>query len=272
MCDHIRHRDHIAEYIPDSLAFHDRLTRVESLPNTRTNTSLASGPLQEIVESGFSIIPGPFRGSRLAELVSAYDEAMSQTSAPDYKTGSTTNRMLDLLSFSRIFDQVFLHNPLLEACHHVIGESFHLSSFLARTLKTGSSAQELHADLPRTSHDGPLLGFILMIDAFRKTNGATRLIPGSHEWPHLPKDILLDTRSHYPGERLACGEAGNMLIFNAAIWHGHTANHSSHERRSIQGYFVRRSVTQGYDFRGRLPDKAKAPMEPLARYLLALNE
>ena len=194
---------------------------------------------------------------------------MTQACGPDFKVASTTNRMSDLLSFNRIFDEVFLHKPLLEACGQVIGQPFKLSSFLGRTLRVAACAQELHADLPRNSHDAPLIGFILMIDPFRETNGATRFVPGSHRWPNLPSDNLLDSRSQYPGEQLACGEAGSMLVFNAAIWHGHTANRSSHERRSIQGYFIRRSVAQGFDFRSRLPDQIMARMTPLARYLLA---
>ena len=139
-------------------------------------------------------------------------------------------------------------------------------------MRAGTRAQELHADLPRTSPDAPLLGFILMIDPFRETNGATRFIPGSQNWPNLPGDTLLDARVPHPAEELACGEAGSMLVFNAAVWHGHTANRSLHERRSIQGYFVRRDASQGFDFRNRLPDKVKARMTPLARYLLALDE
>lgn len=242
------------------------------MPQIRIGTSLAGNSLKELAETGVLTIPGPLTGHRLAELVDAYDKVMSQASGPDYKAASTTNRMSDLLRFSRIFDEVFLHKPLRQACSQVIGEPFKLSSFLGRTLRAGTPAQELHADLPRTSPDAPLLGFILMIDPFSETNGATRFVPGSHKWPNIPSDTLLDTRLPYPGEKLACDEAGSMLVFNAAIWHGHTANRSSFERRSIQGYFVRRNVTQGFDFRGRLPNEIKARMTPLARYLLAIDE
>lgn len=245
---------------------------VDSMPEISIGTTVVRESLKELAETGFSTIPGPLTGNRLAELVDAYDQVMSQASGPDFKAASTTNRMSDLLSFSRIFDEVFLHKPLLEVCSQVMSEPFKLSSFLGRTLRAGTRAQELHADLPRTSPDAPLLGFILMIDSFRETNGATRFVPGSHEWPNLPSDALLDARLQYPGEKLACGEAGSMLVFNAAIWHGHTANHTSHERRSIQGYFVRRNVAQGFDFRGRLSGEVKAGMTPLARYLLALDE
>jgi ectoine hydroxylase-related dioxygenase (phytanoyl-CoA dioxygenase family) len=38
-------------------------------------------------------------------------------------------------------------------------------------------------------------------------------------------------------EVLASGEAGMLIVFNASIWHGHTANVTENLRRSVQGYF-----------------------------------
>jgi hypothetical protein len=180
--------------------------------------------------------------------------------------------MSDLLNYGSIFDDVYLYTPLLEACSHLIGEPFKLSSLLARTLRAGTPSQELHADLTSGSGDAPLLGFILMIDSFREENGATRFVPTSQNWTDLPSDRLCDTRAKYPGEVLCCGERGVMIIFNGAIWHGHTANVTSYARPSIQGYFVRRSARSGFDFRNRLLPAARTRMNPSARYLLALDD
>lgn len=222
--------------------------------------------------SGFLVIPGPLSGQRFDELAEAYDQLMTPACGPEFKVGTTTTRMSDLLSVNTIFDEVFVYPPLLEACSQLIGEPFRLSSFLARTLRAGTPAQELHADLPRSSEDAPLFGFILMIDRFRRDNGATRFVPGSHHWPNVPSDIVSDTRAQYPGEVLASGEPGTMVLFNAAIWHGHTANVTARPRRSIQGYFVKRNVAQGFCFRDRLAAHVQTRMSSLARYLLALDE
>jgi hypothetical protein len=245
----------------------------ERLQLTCRGGGLPSEPLRELVESGFVVIPGPLSGDRFNELVAAYDEAMAAGAAgPDFKIGSTSTRMSDLLAYAAVFDDVYLYPPLLEACRHVIGEPFKLSSFLARTLRGGTPAQELHSDLPRGSEDAPLLGFMVMIDSFREENGATRFVPGSHRWSELPSDRLADARAKYPGEMLGCGERGAMIIFDGAIWHGHTANATGEPRRSIQGYFVRRSARSGFDFRNRLTLEARRRMSPLACYLLALDD
>lgn len=238
----------------------------------RSGSTLPSQSVQQLVESGLLIIPGPISGDPFNELILAYDEMMAVASGPDFKIGSTTTRMSDLLSYGPAFDDIYLYPPLLEACSHIIAEPFKLSSFLARTLRAGTPAQELHADLARDSEDAPLLGFILMIDSFRDDNGATRFVPKSHTWADLPCDRLSDTRTKYSGEVLACGERGTMIIFNGAIWHGHTANVTSDVRRSIHGYFVRRSARSGFDFRNRLLPAVRTRMRPLARHLLALED
>ena len=237
-----------------------------------SGVTLPSESVRQLIESGFVVLPGPLSGDPFNEMAAAYDEVMAVAAGPDFKVGSTTTRMSDLLTYAPVFDNVYLYPPLLEACSHIIGGPFKLSSFLARTLRGGTPAQELHADLARNSEDAPLLGFILMIDSFREVNGATRFVPTSHNWTDLPCDQLTDTRAKYPGEVLGCGERGTMIMFNGAIWHGHTANVTSDSRRSIQGYFVRRSARSGFDFRNRLRPATHSRMSPFARYLLALDD
>lgn len=187
----------------------------------RSSHTLANQSLQRLAESGFLIIPGPIEADSFSELTAAYDEAMAIASGPDFRIGSATTRRSDLLNYGAVFHDLYVYSPLLEASSHIIGEPFKLSSCLGRTLRPGSSSDQLHADLPRGSEDAPMVGFILMIDPFREDNGATRYVPTSHNWPDLPSDRLSDPQAKYPVEVLACGEAGTMIIFNAAIWHGH---------------------------------------------------
>jgi len=244
---------------------------VDRILPLRADDALTCQAAKELAEVGFVSIPGPFSAHRFCAVAEAYDHAMATASGPDFNIGSTTTRMSALLGADASFEDVLIHEPLLQICGQFLGEDFKLSSFLGRTLRPGTSAQALHADLPRDSKDAPLLGFILMIDPFKEDNGATRFVPKSHTWRGAPGDVMPDTRAQHPGESLGCGEAGTMLLFNAAIWHGHTANVTSCERRSIQGYFVRRSGMQGFDFNSHLPKQVKARMPSLARYLLALQ-
>jgi Phytanoyl-CoA dioxygenase (PhyH) len=225
---------------------------------------------QQLIESGFTIIPGPILSSKLPKLSSAYDEAMGSASGADFNVGSTTTRLYDLVNRGSAFDEIYTYPALLEACLLVIREPFKLSSLLGRTLRPGTAAQELHVDLKRGSTDSPMVGFIFMVDAFSLENGATRFIPSSRCWKDAPSDRLFDTRAAYAGEVAACGDAGSLIVFDGAVWHGHAANNTREQRRSMQGYFVRRAAQSGIDFAARMNLETRRRISPLAQYLLSL--
>jgi hypothetical protein len=106
-----------------------------------SGSTLPSESLRQLMELGFVIGPGPLSGDPFNKLTAAYDEVMAAGAGPDFKIGSTTTRLSDLLAYSPVFDNVYLYPPLLEASSHVIGEPFKLSSFLARTLRAGTPTQ-----------------------------------------------------------------------------------------------------------------------------------
>lgn len=232
--------------------------------------ALSKASIDQLLISGFTTIPGPLSNDNLLDLAAAYDEVMEFGSWQNSGISNSLIRTHDFINRGPIFDVVYLHAPLIEACKVVINEPFKLSSFIGRTLKPQSAAQNLHADLPRASNAAPMVGFILMVDEFRSDNGATRFIPTSHIWPDEPSDRLADVGADSAEQVLACGPVGQMIIFNAAIWHGHTANRTFYPRRSIQGYFVRRNASPGLEFSNCIREETLARVAPLARYLLAI--
>ena len=186
------------------------------------------------------------------------------------RVGSTTTRVTDFVNRSSEFDDLYVCSPLLEACCHLIGRSFKLSSLQARTLRPDVPAQVLHIDVPRDSADWPLVGFILMVDAFRPDNGATRFVPGSHRWPGSPSDVMPDATADHADQVLACGAAGSLLIFDGSAWHGHTANRSANVRRSLQGAFIPRGGRAATNFAARMSLETAVRLGPVARWVLTL--
>jgi ectoine hydroxylase-related dioxygenase (phytanoyl-CoA dioxygenase family) len=224
----------------------------------------------ELQERGFVVLPGAVPSDQVERLATAYNAAMASATVDDVKIGDTSTRLSDFVNRGAEFDALYIFPPLLEACYLVICRPFKLSSLHARTVRPCTPAQDLHADVQRGSADWPLLGFIVMVDEFRPDNGATRFVPGSHRWPGTPADSISDRRAEYPGQVLACGDAGSLLVFNGSAWHGHTANASSDPRRSIQGAFIPRDGCAGTDFSAGMQLETRARLGPLARQVLAL--
>jgi Phytanoyl-CoA dioxygenase (PhyH) len=203
---------------------------------------LSPGAMQDLDDAGFVVIPGPVPPEGLAQLAKAYDSAVACAAAGDVSVGSTTTRINNFVNRGPEFGGLYLHRPVLEACCRVIGQPFKLSTMIARTLRPRAQAQGLHVDFACDSEGWPMVGFILMVDEFRRDNGATRFVPGSHRWSASPGDLMNDRRADEGRQVQACGPAGSMIIYNGSVWHGHSTNQTDEPRRSIQGAYIRREA------------------------------
>jgi hypothetical protein len=220
----------------------------------------------QLSEMGFVVVPGPPIPGGGAGLAQAYDRAVALADPKDVSIRSST-RVHDFVNRGPAFDGLYVHRPLLAACCQIIGRPFKLSMMLGRTLEPGAPAQPLHVDVKCGADGWPLVGFIMMVDAFHSENGATRFVPGSHRWPREP-DRWEDAPDTHSIEVLACGPVGSMILFNGSVWHGHTANRSNRSRRSIQGAFIPREAHAAIDQASRIRPETLARLGGLARYLL----
>jgi hypothetical protein len=231
---------------------------------------LSADVIRALKDNGFVVIPGPVIGAELEQLAAAYDTAIDSANPDDVGIGSTTTRVHDFVNRGAEFDEIYLDKHVLEACFHIIGQPFKLSTMLARTVRPHSPAQALHVDFERDANGYPMIGFILMVDEFRNDNGATRFVPGSHKWSVIPDELINDCVTDFENQVVACGLAGSMIVYNGSVWHGHTANLSNNPRRSIQGAFIRREAQSGIDLPARMKTETLARIGPLAKYLLNL--
>ena len=209
----------------------------------------------------------------------AYNRAVSTADAADVKfstsktvSNSSSNvRVNDFVNRGPDFDSIYIFGPLLAACNRIIGRPFKLSSMHARTLNPGAPAGGLHVDVKREADGWPLVSFILMVDEFHSENGATRFVPGSHLLPREPASLLDDPAATYPGEVLACGPPGSMLIFTGSVWHGFTANRTASGWRSIQGAFIPREATAATNWTARMRPETLQRIGDRAKHLLDLG-
>lgn len=228
--------------------------------------SLPREAAEDLDVHGFTVTQGALTRIQAAQLEAAYDAAVSGADPEDIKIGSTTTRVSDFVNRGSAFDWLYTHGPILAACAGVIQRPFKLSTLHARAVHPGAPAQQLHVDFERQTEGWPMIGFILMIDPFRETNGATRFVPGSHKWPKTPED---DVRSlHEEQQVVANGAAGSIIIYNGSIRHGHSANETMKARRSIQGAYIRRDAEAACNQKVLIRPETFRRITPLARYLL----
>ena len=113
---------------------------------------------------------------------------------------------------------------------------------------------------------------IWMLDDFTPDNGATRVVPGSHKWGKRPQDVLADPGAPYPGEVLVTGPAGGVVIMNAHLWHGGTANRTAAPRLAMHAFYCRRDKPQQQYQKRLLRPEVQAALSPELRELLALDD
>jgi ectoine hydroxylase-related dioxygenase (phytanoyl-CoA dioxygenase family) len=101
-----------------------------------------------------------------------------------------------------------------------------------------------HADFPRY-----LNGYVasvnvfFAIDSFCVANGATLVVPGSHQRPERGSQDSL-AKAAIPAE---C-PAGSMVVFDSTLWHAAGQNTSGKDRLAINQQFTRSWIKQQIDY------------------------
>jgi ectoine hydroxylase-related dioxygenase (phytanoyl-CoA dioxygenase family) len=113
---------------------------------------------------------------------------------------------------------------------------------------------------------------VWMLDDFTLENGPIRLVPGSHRWRQLPQQVLADPRSQHPQEIRLTGSAGSVVVMNAHLWHGGTANHTDRPRTALHAFYARRDKPQQQYQKRLLRPAVQQQLSPRLRQLLALDD
>jgi ectoine hydroxylase-related dioxygenase (phytanoyl-CoA dioxygenase family) len=211
----------------------------------------------------------------LQQRVDELFEKEGETAGSEFKPEPQTRRLANLVDKGSVFIQAIQMPAILECIEHVIGAEYKLSSVNVRSpLPHSTWVQPLHIDgggLP-DEKGYYVCNSIWMLDDFTLENGAIRMVPGSHCWNQRPQDVLSDPAAPYPGEVLLVGKAGTVLILNAHLWHGATANKTDQKRRAMHVYYTRRDKPQQLYQKKYLSREVQAVLPPQVRKILALDD
>ncbi len=120
-----------------------------------------------------------------------------------------------------------------------------------------------HRDFPRHLN-GYLasINLLFAVDAFSRDNGATFVVPASHQKEHPPAEEAFARAT--PAE---CNP-GTMLVFDSTLWHAAGDNTSGRDRLAINHQFTRSWIKQQIDYVRALPEETVLGCPPRTQQML----
>jgi hypothetical protein len=182
----------------------------------------------QLVERGFVILPRQLSQVTLDSARQEIGELLTGAEWGSGFDGSRTRRVWALLSRTRCMDEAALDPVVLEMACRTIGPGSQFSLTQATQIHPGQAAQVLHCEqgiypLPRDRD--VMITAMWALDDFTAANGATLLVPRSHEL----REGKPDRKDAIPAEM----PAGSVLIFLGRLWHAGGGNSSDHPRTGV---------------------------------------
>lgn len=206
----------------------------------------------EIAEVGYSVVPHVFTSAEVVALRDALARvfARERTLAEERGWANDTYRVAYMLpAKSRTLRDVAWHPNVLALAGAVLGDDCVLAALNGFTPAPGGGAQRLHQDQAAAAPSLTVqLHVVCALDAFTEENGATRVVPVSHRTPSAPAPDDLERRA-VP----VVAEAGGVVGYDAALWHGSGANRTRSPRLALHAYYTRPWVVPHWDFPASLP-------------------
>jgi ectoine hydroxylase-related dioxygenase (phytanoyl-CoA dioxygenase family) len=247
---------------------------LSALKETGVTESTLSQKEMDILDiDGYIVFPNLIDPIWLEELRYLFDKNIQKegvNAGKEVHQEKGARRLADMVNKGTAFDKIYTHPKVLAAVYHVIGREFKLSSLNGRDALQGEGLQGLHADWTGLGPDEPfhVCNSIWVLDDFKKENGATRVVPGTHRKSGKVSDYVADTLADHPDQELLIVPAGTVAVFNSHVWHGGTTNGTGEKRRAIHGYYCAREHEQQLDQSEYLRQITYERITPAARYIL----
>jgi ectoine hydroxylase-related dioxygenase (phytanoyl-CoA dioxygenase family) len=240
--------------------------------------SLTEQEKRRLDEDGFVILEDFMGEDLLAALRRRVEQLFAEEGERagwEFKQEPGCRRLANLVDKGEVFLRIIGHPGLLEYVRHVLGPDCKLSSLNVRSVNPHwPLAQPLHADMAAVADEKGywVCNSVWMLDDVTRENGAIRVIPGSHRRRQLPQEVLPDPGAPHPQEVLLTGRAGTVVVMNAHLWHGGTANRTDAPRTALHAFFCRRDKPQQLYQKKLLRPEVQAALSPELRRLLALDD
>lgn len=185
---------------------------------------------ERLPEGGHVILRGILSRREVAALTGAVRPLLDETprGRNDFE-GERTRRVYNLAGRTAAVHPLVEHPAIIPlVAEHLGAPGFQLSIAQAIEISPGETVQQLHTDdlpfpVPKP-HQPIVTNTMWALTEFTRSNGATRLVPGSGNRTSPPSE---DECVH------AEMEPGDVLVWDGSIWHGGGANTTDRPRLGL---------------------------------------
>ncbi|NRA02068.1 MAG: phytanoyl-CoA dioxygenase family protein [Myxococcales bacterium] len=217
------------------------------MPVEHVPADTGADKIHEILRRDACIIIDGLGSTELLDRVEAEMAPHEQANhfGPEEFTGVCTKRTGALVARSPAARELVMHPTILDTTKQLLHDAanFHLHLTQIISIGPGETAQPIHRDqwafdfFPFPTGYEVQCNTLWAITDFTDENGATRVIPGSHEFEDK---LRLDHDQTEPAEM----EKGSVLLYTGAIYHGGGANRSDAVRKGVNITYARAWLTQ----------------------------
>jgi ectoine hydroxylase-related dioxygenase (phytanoyl-CoA dioxygenase family) len=243
------------------------VTSAPPITRARTIDSRADGWLEQTRTSlrflGYAVVEGVLDEALIEETRQAMYDAQRRiredVGEDRLERAGELGVLRLMLAYNPHFFRLLELQPVLDVVDATVSETaiLHLQNGLILPSFDSGAAPDVfqlrfHRDFPRVLN-GYLMSIntFFAIDEFRSDNGATIVVPATHQRdPAPPEDFL---RDH--GFPVEC-PAGSMIVFDSTLLHAAGENTSGRDRLAINQQFTRSYVKQQVDYVRALGDDA----------------
>ena len=220
---------------------------------------------------GFSVFKDYYDMKYTNELKEALENEVENYKPIDASERSFLDRyhMHDLLNKNVLFGKMLEDERLQNLIAPILGDHWIMYAYTSSSLPPNGNnyGSRIHVDCPRFIPNYPTnLGIIWALDDFTLKNGATHVLPGSHNSDQIPTQQYFEENNI----RLIC-KAGDLIIFNARLWHAAGVNNTNIFRHALTMNVCRPFMKQRMDWVRFIPSKISDQLNSQARRIIGFD-
>lgn len=226
--------------------------------------------VEEVAVKGFTVVPGVFDPSALAEWRRRIDQVYAVQEREFGRAALEEINEQDVCRAPLLYDFRFVElaaaDRVLAIVRHFLGDWFilNLQNAVINRPSLRHHQSSWHRDLPHQNFviSRPLaINGLIAVDSFSEATGGTQVLPFSHRSEKLPSDAYIRANL-----QTVTAEAGSVIVFDAMLFHRAGSNASGADRRAVNLLYTAPIIKQQYDLPRALGERPE--IAPQLRQLL----